>query len=587
MASQSASQAAWEAPSAIVPLIIGVTGHRDLVADEVPQIRERLVEFFGALQVQFPDRPIRILSGLAEGADQLVTEVALDLGLHVTAVLPMPFELYAADFTTPAARKRFEQLLAQATDTFELGILTGATPERLAEPGLHRNRQYAQLGVFLCAHCHILLALWNGELSTEVGGTAQVIRFHQYDVMSGYASSEGLYQQMLADDDTDLVYHIVVSRDREDGAPHGDLEALQTSWMTTDESEPRTSELPARYAEHFERSSEFNRDVRKHAQAIRDESYPLISERGRSCLPTSVSEIDAYFCAADWLAIFYQGRFMLGLKCMHALIFLMAILFLTYSEIVASRYVVAGFGFCLVLSLAMQTYAGRQKWHDKFLEYRTLAEGLRVQFYWAAAGVTTDDVTKYGHDNFLQSQDVELGWIRNVLRAAGLSSDIKPNVDAQGLELSIDEWIGDEGVGGQLHYYRRKAKHNLASTARAGELEKGVAVLVAALLIGSFAAPLDSLRQIFFIVLGIVLITAGIRDAYAFRVAEKEIIKQYEFMYRIFRNAKRRLAGASTDEDRRRILRRLGEAALDEHAEWILTRRERPLSSSQLWRMEG
>lgn len=571
----------------VVPLIVGVTGHRDLVEDEIPHIRERVRALFVSLQATYPDRPLRILSGLAEGADQLVAEVALDLGLHLTAVLPMPFDLYAADFHGTAARERFESTYARANDAYELGILAGATPERLAEQGLQRNRQYAQLGVFLCAHSHILLALWNGEASTDVGGTAQVIRFHQYDVMAGYASSEGMYQQMLADDDSDLVYHIVVSRNRANGEPHDDLKPLDTFWLTTDEKQPRTSDLPQRYAAHFERTSEFNRDIVKHSETILAESTSLIGQRGRARLPRSVEEIDSYFRAADWLAIFYQRKFLLGLKWLHGLVFVMALFFLVFSDIVASRYAVFGFGACLVLSLVVHRLAARGQWHDKFLEYRTLAEGLRVQFYWAAAGVTTDDVTKYGHDNFLQRQDVELGWIRNVLRAAGISCDAKPNLDTEGLDFALDEWIGDESVGGQLHYYRHKASRNLQKSARAEELGKAVAMLVAALLVGAVVAPFEQMRTVFFVLLGIVLLTAGIRDAYAFRVAEKEIIKQYEFMYRIFRNAKRRLSGASTDEDRRRILRRLGEAALDEHAEWILTRRERPLSSSQLWRMEG
>jgi hypothetical protein len=58
-------------------------------------------------------------------------------------------------------------------------------------------------------------------------------------------------------------------------------------------------------------------------------------------------------------------------------------------------------------------------------------------------------------------------------------------------------------------------------------------------------------------------------------------------MYRIFHNARKRLAAATTDSENRRILRILGEAALEEHAEWVLLHRERGLSKSSLWRMEA
>ena len=59
-----------------VPFVIGVTGHRDLVADELPTIRERVRELFAGLQRQFPELPILVMTPLAEGADRLVAEVA-------------------------------------------------------------------------------------------------------------------------------------------------------------------------------------------------------------------------------------------------------------------------------------------------------------------------------------------------------------------------------------------------------------------------------------------------------------------------------------------------------------------------------
>jgi hypothetical protein len=53
-------------------------------------------------------------------------------------------------------------------------------------------------------------------------------------------------------------------------------------------------------------------------------------------------------------------------------------------------------------------------------------------------------------------------------------------------------------------------------------------------------------------------------------------------MQRIFRNARRHLDVAATDAEKREILRALGDAALDEHAEWILMHRERPLEHGRL-----
>ena len=65
-------------------------------------------------------------------------------------------------------------------------ILPGATARSIAEHGPARTRQYAQVGVFLSAHCHVLLAVWDGKDSELMGGTAATVRFHHHDVMPGY-----------------------------------------------------------------------------------------------------------------------------------------------------------------------------------------------------------------------------------------------------------------------------------------------------------------------------------------------------------------------------------------------------------------
>ena len=62
-----------------VPLVVGVTGHRDLLPAEIPRIRARVREFLGSLREAYPDRLVVVMSPLAEGADRLVAEEAITL----------------------------------------------------------------------------------------------------------------------------------------------------------------------------------------------------------------------------------------------------------------------------------------------------------------------------------------------------------------------------------------------------------------------------------------------------------------------------------------------------------------------------
>jgi hypothetical protein len=48
-------------------LTIGVTGHRDLLADEVPALTKKVQDFFLQLKNDFPDLDLQLITPLAEG----------------------------------------------------------------------------------------------------------------------------------------------------------------------------------------------------------------------------------------------------------------------------------------------------------------------------------------------------------------------------------------------------------------------------------------------------------------------------------------------------------------------------------------
>ena len=153
------------------PLVIGVTGHRDLVDDEIPVLEDRVERFLTSLQAQFPDLPLLVLSALAEGADQLVARVARRSGVAVKVLLPMTADRYR-DALSPAARSTFDELLADS-ESIELRgaeLINGERGEEVLDP---YTAAYVYLGVYLAAHSHVLLALWDGKETTAEGGNRQ------------------------------------------------------------------------------------------------------------------------------------------------------------------------------------------------------------------------------------------------------------------------------------------------------------------------------------------------------------------------------------------------------------------------------
>jgi len=127
-----------------LPLVVAVTGHRDLVQEEVPAIRERVRELFVDLSQRAGERNLRVMSPLAEGADRLVAEEALALGLELIVPLPMPRELYALDFKDEASAREFDRLATRAAELYELPLAAGVTQDQLHSARDARARQYAQ-----------------------------------------------------------------------------------------------------------------------------------------------------------------------------------------------------------------------------------------------------------------------------------------------------------------------------------------------------------------------------------------------------------------------------------------------------------
>ncbi|MEJ2089952.1 MAG: hypothetical protein P8Y69_16045, partial [Gammaproteobacteria bacterium] len=164
-----------------IPLVVGVTGHRDLLASEEEGIKQRVREFLTGLEQTFPELPLMVMTPLAEGADRIAAEVAHELGIPTIVLLPMPQRLYQRDFEG-ASLTEFHEML-ELGECIELPILPELTEADVLHPGAGRDMQYAQLGAYLAAHSHILLAIWDGRPSNSPGGTGHVIKFHQHDII--------------------------------------------------------------------------------------------------------------------------------------------------------------------------------------------------------------------------------------------------------------------------------------------------------------------------------------------------------------------------------------------------------------------
>jgi len=562
----------------VTPLVIGVTSHRNIPEGEIAPIRHRLIAFFAMLQSEFPGLPLCVLSALAEGGDQLVAQEGLAAGAQLVAPLPMPMELYLDDFKTPEARIGLESLCRQA-EVLQLPLPKGLSHQAIATAGVTRDKQYAKAGVFIASHCHILLTIWDGKDSGRLGGTAQIVNYHFNGTLPGLIERHRDARHVLGGGDERLLYHIVCSREGGHGEVAPGLKPLQEYWrsgdITTTDSTP-----PPEFVQMFTHMAEFNADWDKYREDIDTSTH---RQAGR--VLSDSAAMGHTFHAADWLAIHFQRRVLLALRLTYVLAALMGISFTCYAHLSQQNFLIYTVLLLFSLGALVALLARHRGWHRKYLDYRALAEGLRVQAYWRHAGISASAEHEFAHDNFLQKQNIELGWIRHVMRAVGIEPlSVSHAHTSEAVGAVIDEWVGESGKSGQLHYFERKTiertgLHHVTETIGMISLWGGISISV---FLAVFALKLpEQIKTTLVLIMAVLSIIAAVREAYAYRKADKELIRQYRFMQRIFSGARSALDRTIDPVKQREILFALGEAALTEHAEWTLMHRERDVEHSK------
>src|ERR1700733_10270075 len=93
-----------------VSLVVAVSGHCDLFPEDTQRFEDTIRRIFRDLQRKYPNTPLLLLSGLAEGADRIAVRAAIAESVSYVAVLPMAAATYRRDFKSEASDTEFEKL---------------------------------------------------------------------------------------------------------------------------------------------------------------------------------------------------------------------------------------------------------------------------------------------------------------------------------------------------------------------------------------------------------------------------------------------------------------------------------------------
>lgn len=591
--------AGFDRAQALAPLVIGITGHRDLREEDRRSLEDKVQEIFLKLRQDYSSTPLILVSALAEGADRLAADAALSLhaGVRLIVVTPMPIELYAKDFdrlsvvetslgtvaVSSTSREEFFALLEKADGCFELGLAEDNHWDEVAKPGPERDRQYELVGQYIARQSQILIALWDGVESNRMGGTASVIRFQTEGVPDrdrcALEAAEGF-----------PAYHILTPR-LKNPFPQGEVLSLRVIYPEAFNGNHVQAEKY--YRNMFDRLDQFNRYVIRSegglaADVVQSKS-DLLQDAREDELPAGVDPALNRYAVADALAIRFQQQLFRAQITLHLLTFSAFFLFLLFVHLPAHCFaclISAWILFALVLALKrIFRKLGLDTQHE---DYRAMAEGLRVRFFWKVAGIK-DSVADY----YLGKQRSELDWIRNGFRGwsvvEGPQDQVKPGVDDNDWDNDNEDqrdrlkFVRKYWIDQQRGYFARAAKRNR----RCHELIErfGRICIAGVILLGLvLLAPCIRYNELHlgWVAIGLeaLLALAAILHHFNNRMGYAEYAKQYARMASLFARGSE-LVGRfleSQDYDNAvRCVRKVGIEALTENGDWLLLRRERPL----------
>lgn len=158
-------------------IYVGISGHRDLKKSNKDKYREQIKTILLKLVKENSEKEVIVLSPLADGADRLMVDAAVELGLRYEVLLPMVSTLYQKDFSV-SSLEEYKILIMNARDIPSVvALCDNCTEENITEYGAYRDRQYLKVGQEIVERSDMIVFLWDKKHSKGVGGTADIVSY--------------------------------------------------------------------------------------------------------------------------------------------------------------------------------------------------------------------------------------------------------------------------------------------------------------------------------------------------------------------------------------------------------------------------
>lgn len=592
-----------------VPLVIGVTGHRDILEKDYLELEKKIKIIFNSLLNKYPSTPLILLSPLADGADRLVANVVLKefkSYIDIKVILPFDEETYINTFgvegisTKEKSTLEYESLKSEIISNentftkldFNKDYYNKLENEK--EKKAIRDRQYSMVGEYIAIHSHILLALENPKSVGKVGGTSEVVRIKltgeynyfgkQNDV--SYPEKGLVYRvntprlkdygsRLLSNDEKYKIYKLFPDTNKlcewkEDEIDKYTLKDFKEHLFSKPCLTITQKEEYNSYRQQHLQINCLNKMIEDNVDKIEDGVKKDIENLNKLGIKDlNILKLVLIRRAVATISSQNQQKMKTIENILLFLIVLTTTIVLTKSIFpdIIKNLLSIFYPLIIVLFYIALTYF--KKYKNSYEDTRAISEGLRVQIAWNMAKIGESVAM-----NYLSKQKDELNWIRSSLRGLNIFS---LNDSIRDLDKVNNYWIEE-----QINYFSKNITKYSKIYSKSSDTTNILFILFLSLYFSFsiFSYYVDNLENIEKIHLAIPLILLAFFKSKQLFDGHDKIIKQYELSLDSFKRAKKLLSEEKTDK--KEVLKNLGKEALFENSFWTILRREKNYKTPSL-----
>jgi VIT1/CCC1 family predicted Fe2+/Mn2+ transporter len=496
-----------------IPITVGIISAPDAII--TPQHRSQIENLFKDLVANYPNSPVIIFSPMATNAERLAATLLLNLK-EANEKYKEQFELFIPlsedDRSDDKTDKETDTLLRKAKRKFYL-----SHEENKSERSTHSETLR-----FVADNSLILIVLWNG-LDTK-GGITELVTYKRFGDEKNVAKSTFEYEGSV----------III--------PCNSVIGQISDITITDENKSLLNSVleDSTIRQALDKIEEINSDGLKIDQEslIRSQSG-LIDDIHE--LPDPQKSILNIYSVLDVLSLYNHKRYNLTVICLFITGLFIIVSFGIYTNIWLNDVMLAIAILFISLAGIIYYYSRITNHHPKYIYNRTLAEALRIQFYWNIAGIN-----KKVSDYILRIYRKEFVWIEHILSSVyGTTYNNSQITDKTVNKLAIN-WVKRQADFFDYSIQKMTQKIAMYQTISNISFIAAAVLLLSIFFLDKFYIR-NNLMNYLQVIIGTLLGIFALIRGYIQIKGYSQLLNQYELMKILYRKAETKINNLALD----------------------------------------